>query len=93
MQSVEKIAQAVSALKDVFSLRRVDLFGSYADGCATEESDVDLLVVFDRSAVSLLKINALRYALEETLGLDVDVIHAPLPEDSMIRPGKLVRVL
>ena len=35
----------------------------------------------------------IRRALEDALGLPIDVIHAPLPEDSMIRPGKVVRVL
>ena len=31
--------------------------------------------------------------LEDALGLPVDVIHAPLPANSMIQPGKVVRVL
>ena len=48
---------------------------------------------FDAPAVSLVKLNALKYDLEDALGLPIDVIHAPLPEDSMIRPGKVVRVL
>ena len=39
------------------------------------------------------RLNALKYDLEDALGLPIDVIHAPLPEDSMIRPGKVVRVL
>lgn len=93
MRSLENIAEAVGALKDAFLLRRVDLFGSYAEGRATEASDVDLLVEFDQSAVSLLRLNVLKYALEDALGLPVDVIHAPLPEDSMIRPEKPVRLL
>ena len=48
---------------------------------------------FDVPAVSLVKLNALKYDLEDALGLPIDLIHAPLPENSMIRPGKVVRVL
>ena len=40
-----------------------------------------------------MKLNALKYDLEDALGLSVDVVHAPLPKNSMIRPGKVVRVL
>ncbi len=36
-------------------------YNSYADGCATNESDLDLLVEFDSPAVSLVKLNALKY--------------------------------
>ena len=48
---------------------------------------------FEHPTVSLLKLNSLKYDLEDALGLPVDVIHAPLPAGSMIRPGKVVRVL
>lgn len=93
MPTEESIRQAIRRLKPVYSLRAVSIFGSYAEGRATAQSDLDLLVEFDKPAVSLLQLNALKYELEDTLGLPVDIIHAPLPEDSMIRPGKLVRVL
>lgn len=54
---------------------------------------MDLLVEFDSPAVSLVKLNALKYDLEDALGLPVDVVHAPLPAGSMITVGKAVRVL
>lgn len=93
MPDLETIKSVVSGLKTAYSLRSVNIFGSYADGCATPQSDLDLLVEFDQSAVSLIRLNALKYALEDALGLPVDVIHAPLPADSMIQPQKVVRVL
>ena len=64
-----------------------------SEGRATASSDLDLLVEFDHPTVSLIKLNALKYDLEDALGLPVDVIHAPLPANSMIQPGKVVRVL
>ena len=79
MPTVETIRNTLEGLKSDYALRRVSIFGSYADGRATSESDLDLLVEFDSPAVSLIKLNALKYDLEDALGLPVDVIHAPLP--------------
>lgn len=93
MPTVEMIKSVVSGLKSTYSLRTVNIFGSYADGRATPQSDLDLLVEFDKPAVSLIQLNALKYELEDALGLPVDVIHAPLPVGSMIQPHKVVRVL
>ena len=93
MPTVETIQHVVNSLKTAYALRTVDIFGSYAEGRATPQSDLDLLVEFDEPSVSLIRLNALKYDLEDALGLPVDVIHAPLPADSMIRPRKVVRVL
>ncbi len=41
------VPSIVKEIVDGFSPRRVILFGSVARGDATEESDVDLMVVFD----------------------------------------------
>ena len=93
MPTVEMIQTELNRLKAEYALRTVSIFGSYADGRATRVSDLDLLVEFDSPAISLIKLNALKYDLEDALGLRVDVIHAPLPKDSIITVGKVVRVL
>ena len=93
MPTEELIRDIVHSLKDAYAIRSVSIFGSYADGRATEDSDLDLLVEFDHPSVSLIMLNALKYDLEDALGLPVDVIHAPLPAGSMIRPEKVVHVL
>ena len=93
MPTEKNIRDVLESLKTPYELRTVSMFGSYAEGRATERSDLDLLVEFEQPAVSLIRLSALKYDLEAALGLPVDVIHAPLPEDSMIRPGKVVRVL
>lgn len=49
------------------------LFGSFARGEASEESDIDLLVEF-RGEKSLLDLVALKLALEEMLGRGVHVL-------------------
>ena len=93
MPTEELIRETVQGLQSAYDLQSVSIFGSYAEGRATAASDLDLLVEFEQPAVSLLKLNSLKYDLEDALGLPVDVIHAPLPEGSMIRPGKGVRML
>ena len=93
MPTVDIIRDTLNNIKNAYALRNVSIFGSFADGRATSESDLDLLVEFDSPAVSLVKLNALKYDLEDALGLPVDVIHAPLLEGSMITVGKVVRVL
>ena len=93
MPTEESIRNVVNDLKSTYALRTVSIFGSYAEGRATASSDLDLLVEFDQPSVSLIQLNALNYDLEDALGLPVDVIHAPLPANSMIQPGKVVRVL
>lgn len=51
------------------------LFGSYARGGATEKSDVDILVTFDKSArVGLLKHADLIISLEKLLHRPVDIV-------------------
>ena len=93
MPLLEMIRSVVDGLKSTYALRTVNIFGSYADGRATLQSDLELLVEFDKPAVSLIQLNALKYDLEDALGLPVDVIHAPLPAGSMIQPQKVVHVL
>lgn len=93
MPTEESIRNVVNDLKFTYALRTVSIFGSYAEDRATANSDLDLLVEFENPVVSLIKLNSLKYDLEDALGLPVDVIHAPLPANSMIQPGKVIRVL
>jgi predicted nucleotidyltransferase len=55
-----------------FAVKALFLFGSVARDEATEESDVDFLVEFDRP-VGLFTLLGLQAFLEELLGCSVDV--------------------
>lgn len=56
-------------------INRVWIFGSFARGEETEESDVDLLVEYRSDVhVNLLTIGGLYTDLRETLGRDVDIV-------------------
>jgi len=55
-----------------YGVRKIGLFGSYARGEGREESDIDLLVEFDRP-VGLDVLNLLD-ELEEIFGRKVDIL-------------------
>jgi predicted nucleotidyltransferase len=92
MLTHENIVDAVTKTAMRFSLKKVSYFGSYADGNATEQSDLDLLVEFTRPNVSLWTIADLKYDLEDELNIPVDVIHSPLPQGTIIKIGKTIPV-
>jgi len=81
MLTHEQIVQAVVKAATEIPLRRVLYFGSYADGKATEESDLDVLVEFSKDArISLLDIIHFKHNLEDELNIGVDVVEIPLTE-------------
>lgn len=82
MLSVEQITQAVQEAALSYPIQRVCLFGSYADGTATEESDIDLYVQFQQSPISFFRVMGLRGMLERRLGKDVDIVKSPPQEDA-----------
>lgn len=90
MLTVQQIADSVDVASREYPLRKVELFGSYANGKNTPQSDVDLLVEFVQPRVSLLMISALKLRMEELLGTDVDIIHGPLPDDSMLEVDRRI---
>jgi predicted nucleotidyltransferase len=93
MLTHEIIVDAVKKAANEFPLTKVDYFGSYANGLATEESDLDLIVEFNEPIVSVLVIIGLKQYLEDELSIPVDVIHAPIPDGAIIEIGKIVHVL
>jgi predicted nucleotidyltransferase len=62
-------------LRERFSVKNMELFGSYARGEQTSESDVDILVTFkEPNDVDLFKFIELRPLLKDELGIDVDLV-------------------
>ena len=92
MLTHERIVDAVAKKAEQFSLKKVSYFGSYADGNATEKSDLDLLVEFTQRPVSLWTIFGLKNDLEDELNIPVDVVTMPVSKDSYIEIGNTVDV-
>ena len=62
------------------------LFGSYARGEETPDSDVDLLVVYDRSQpIGMFRYARMHREMEELLGRKVDLV-----EEGTLRPAAYV---
>ena len=72
--------QLINVIRAYFATQpvlKVWLFGSYARGEQTPDSDVDILVVFDEEngrKVSLLRHIGIALGLEDLLGKKVDLI-------------------
>jgi len=60
-------------LKEKFTLVKIGLFGSYAKECATEESDIDLYVEFEKKKFRNIA-GAWNY-FEEAFGKKVDLVY------------------
>ena len=81
--TIDKIADKVQPIAEAYDIDKIYLFGSYARGEATEESDIDLYVEFSKPL-------GLRYCsfvsdIEECLGKCVDII----TKDALYNPATL----
>ena len=56
MVTLGQIRSAVGQIAPRYKIRDVKLFGSYANGSARTDSDVDLLVEFSENPVSVMEI-------------------------------------
>ena len=71
------------------------LFGSYSRGEERPDSEVDILVQYDREQpVGLLRISKMQLVLEHLLGKDVDLVDQetlfPWVEDNVNREKELI---
>lgn len=82
MLDIKKISDAVQTVAMDYPIKSVRLFGSYAEGRQTEESDVDILVEFSRHPVSLLKFFGFQQDLSDLLKTPVDIVKYPLSKEA-----------
>ena len=81
--NIEEIREAASDLARERGLERVYLFGSYARGDATPESDVDLRI--DEGALGgLFALSGLYLALQERLHKKVDLLTTDSLDDAFL---------
>jgi len=72
-QIKEILAKAKPELQKKYPLSELAIFGSYARGDATEESDIDVLVDFN-APLGLIKYIGLSHQIQELFNLKVDVV-------------------
>jgi predicted nucleotidyltransferase len=80
MITVSEIRDLVSQAAERYDIKSVRLFGSYADGRATDESDIDLLVEYNHQP-TMLNFFGFQNYLQDKLNTNVDVIEYPIEEE------------
>ncbi len=75
-----RLKSCIEEIRQRFSVKALAIFGSIARGESTDNSDVDVLVVFDRKASFDLFMD-LKFYLENLLGTKVDLV-----TDKALRP-------
>jgi hypothetical protein len=72
---IQTIQQTIADYFKTQPVLKAYLFGSFSRGEQREDSDVDILVVYDRNQrIGLFKISEMHLALEDLLGRKVDLI-------------------
>ena len=87
--TIEEITRRVTPVAKKYKLAAVYLFGSYARGEATAESDVDLLIDLTGSVIRGLNFVNLFQDLEDALGVSIDVVTVDSLQIPTPRRGQL----
>ncbi|MEC4815884.1 MAG: nucleotidyltransferase family protein [Scytonema sp. PMC 1069.18] len=77
MKTLEELKQILrqskQLLQEHYRITQLGIFGSYARGEQTEESDVDVLIDYEQ-APTLFKLVELRDYLSHVIGMKVDIV-------------------
>ena len=87
--TIDEITRRITPVAQKYGLAAVYLFGSYARGEATADSDVDLLVDLRGSVIKGLNFVSLYNELEAALGISIDIVTADSLQIPTTRRGQL----
>jgi predicted nucleotidyltransferase len=93
MLTLDAIRERAKPIAEKYSIVSLELFGSYADGVADENSDADFLVRFAAPVPSIFKVMGFREELSRSLGLPVDVVTLPLTQPDKLRVSHTEKIL
>ena len=85
--SLKDIREIVQQIVERFRPQKVILFGSYAQGKPTQDSDVDLLVVMDTNEQALHMAARISAAIDHPFPLDILVFRPADLKASLERKG------
>jgi len=74
------LKERIGEIRQRFSVEKLSIFGSFARGEGSAQSDLDVLVAFEQKATFDLFMD-LKFYLEELLGIKVDLV-----TDKALRP-------
>jgi len=78
MMNLQEIKQTLKErmpeIKEKYGVKNLSIFGSYVRGEQTPESDIDILVEFEKGKKSFDNYMDLKFYLEDLFGLKVDLV-------------------
>ena len=89
-QAIQVAEEYSNKIKDVFPVKKIVLYGSYANGTATDDSDIDIAVVVDSVSDDVLTEKVRLYQLRRNID---DRIEPVLIEDGKDPSGFLQHIL
>lgn len=87
--TIEEIREILLTFIPKYSIKKLVLFGSRAEGTNDNDSDVDLIIEFS-VPVTLITLSQIKIDMEEALGLDVDIVHGPISDRDILEINKEV---
>ncbi len=77
---IKVLKRELPYLKENYGVSSMGLFGSYSRGEETEDSDIDLLVDFERP-IDYFKLIDMEDYLKEKIGVEVEIVTRPALKD------------
>ena len=82
--TIDEISNIVKPIAKSYGVGRLSLFGSYARGDATEDSDIDFRIIEDGALRGFVRLAGFHRELEESLHTHVDVIPTDALSESFL---------
>lgn len=70
----ERLHAMIPGLRERYGVGRLWIVGSRARGDHRPDSDLDLMVEFERRGITLFELAGLEIEIEDALGIDVDLV-------------------
>jgi len=74
MDAISTLKEHEKLIRQKFGVRRIGIFGSFARGEEREDSDLDVLVVFEEGQKTFDNYMDLKFYLEDLFGREVDLV-------------------
>lgn len=74
MDTISTLKEHEKFIRQKFGVKRIGIFGSFARGEEREDSDLDVLVVFEEGQKTFDKYMDLKFYLEDLFGREVDLV-------------------
>lgn len=92
MSEIDKIKKKIEPVAKKYNLKHIWLFGSYAKNMQKKDSDIDIIVRTEDVSDGF-KIVEVKFALEEALDKDVDIVTTGSIKGSLLEDENLEEVL